>query len=258
MDIRRVGKPDGFPVVALHGIQGTNDSWTPLATALGDAFHFILPNLPGRGDAGYPASPQACSAEAFARLASAVVEQEIGSRPYMLAGWSMGVSVILELMTHLANGTARHPAPLAVMLMSGTAQLNEVSWFEASEDTALLDEIRQREIRLGLKRAANPQVVAWTWRALEPVSHLAHLAHVTMPALIVHGSADEDCPVAHAYRMGEGIRDATLHVIPGARHSVLTQNTQDVGNAMRAFITRITQHGAISQPPVNREEIHED
>lgn len=252
MDIRHVGKPDGFPVVALHGIQGTSDSWVPLATALGDAFHFVLPNMPGRGDAQYPASPHTCSADAFARLASAVIAQEIGSRPYMLAGWSMGVSVILELMAHLANGKARHPPPEAVVLMSGTAQLNEVSWFKASGETALLDEIRHREIRLGLKRAAHPQVVAWTWRALKPVSHLAHLPLVTMPALIVHGSDDEDCPVDHAHRMCEGIRNATLHVIPRARHSLLTQNTQDVGVAMRAFMTR---HRAASLPPVNREEI---
>ncbi|WP_087721456.1 alpha/beta fold hydrolase [Pandoraea sp. PE-S2T-3] len=251
MEIRRVGTSDGFPVVALHGIQGTNDSWVPLATALGDAFEFILPNLPGRGDAAFPASAKACSADAFAQLAGDVIAQEIGARPYVLAGWSMGVSVIFELMAQLANGTARHAPPVAVMLMSGTAQLNEVRWFEASEESALRDEIRQREIRLGLKRAAHPQVVAWTWQALKPVSHLAHLTHVTMPALIVHGSDDEDCPVAHAHRMHEGIRDATLHVIPGARHSLLTQNTQAVGVAVRAFLSR---HSAPSQPPFNRKE----
>ncbi|ALS62086.1 alpha/beta fold hydrolase [Pandoraea norimbergensis] len=257
MEIRRVGTPDGFPVVALHGIQGTSDSWVPLATALGDTFHFILPNLPGRGDAGdagdaaFPTAPEACSADAFARLVSGVIAQEIGARPYVLAGWSMGVSVIFELMAQLANGTARQAPPVAVMLMSGTAQLNDVRWFEASEGSALLDEIRQREIRLGLTRAAHPQVVAWTWQALKTVSHLPNLAQVTMPALIVHGSDDEDCPVAHAYRMREGIRDATLHVIPSARHSLLTQNTQDVGAAVRAFLT---EHTAPSQPPLNREE----
>jgi len=251
MEIRRVGTPGGFPVVALHGIQGTNESWVPLATTLGDAFEFILPNLPGRGDAAFPAAPAACSADAFARLVGGVIEHEVGTRPYVLAGWSMGVSVIFELMAQLANGTARHAPPVAVMLMSGTAQLNEVRWFGASGETALLDEIRQRESRLGLTRAAHPLVVAWTWQALKPVSHLAHLTHVTMPALIVHGSDDEDCPVAHAHRMHEGIRDATLHVIPGARHSLLTQNTQAVGAAVRAFLSR---HSAASQPPFNRKE----
>lgn len=252
MDIRRVGKSDGFPVIALHGIQGTSDAWVPVATALGDTFRFLMPNMPGRGDAPYPVSAQACSAAAFAHLASEVIEQEVGDRPYALAGWSMGVSVILELIARLANGSVRHSSPSAVMLISGTAQLNEVAWFKAAEPMALLEEIAHREVRLGLKQAAHPQVVAWTWDALKPVSHLENLAHVTMPALIVHGSEDEDCPVAHAHRMRDGIRDATLHVILGAGHSLLTKNTQDIGATMRAFLT---QHCTPSTPaaPVHHE-----
>lgn len=238
MDIRREGNPDGFPVIALHGIQGTNASWGALAAALGDTFRFILPNMPGRGDAGAPASPQACSVHAFARVASAVIEQEIGEGPYALAGWSMGVSVILELMAHLAHGAARHRAPVAAVLMSGTAQPNDVSWFVSTDETALLAEIRQRERRLNLRQAAEPRAVAWTWRALKSVSHLPNLAFVTMPTLIVHGGNDEDCPIVHAHRMQAGIRHASLHVIADAGHSILTQNTQEVSAVVRGFLTK--------------------
>ncbi|EON12385.1 MULTISPECIES: alpha/beta fold hydrolase [Pandoraea] len=251
MDITRVGRPDGFPVVALHGIQGTSDSWTPLATALGDTFRFILPNMPGRGDAGPPLSARACNACEFARVTSEIIEQEVGHHAYVLAGWSMGVSVILEFMGHLADGTARHSPPVAVVLMSGTAQLNEVNWFASADETALLTEIRQREARLRLKRAADPRVVAWTWSALKPVSHLSNLAHVGVPALIVHGSDDEDCPLDHARRMREGIRRASLHVIPGGRHSILTENTWEVGIAMRDFLAL---HCAEPGPLINQQE----
>lgn len=251
MDIRLVGKRDGFPVVALHGIQGTSDSWVPLATSLGDTFRFILPNMPGRAKAPDPASPQACSAAEFAHLTSKVIAQEIGDRPYVLAGWSMGVSVILELMAHLAHGTARHPAPAAVILMSGTAQLNDVEWFASTDDGPLLDEIAQRETRLGLANAARPHVVAWTWRALRPVSHLANLALVNMPTLIVHGSDDEDCPAEHARRMHAGIRGASLHMIPGAGHSILTKHTQEVRSVVADFLT---QYSAASAPPATPKE----
>lgn len=251
MNLRRVGNPDGFPVVALHGIQGTNDSWLPLATTLGETFRFILPNMPGRGDAGEPVSPQACSAGEFARIASEVITQEVGDRPYALAGWSMGVSVILELMAHLANGTACHRAPAALVLLSGTAQLTEVDWFTSTDDAALLAEIEAREARLGLKHAARPSVVAWTWRALKPVSHLSNLSLVRAPTLIVHGSDDEDCPVAHAQRMREDIRGASLHVIPGARHSILTQNTREVAALMRDFLTR---SGTLAESRVTQQE----
>ena len=250
MDIRRTGKSDGFPIVALHGIQGTSDSWIPVATALGDTFDFVLPNMPGRGDAESPSGPKACGADNFARIASLSIEQEIGARPYALAGWSMGVSVILELMAQLANGTARHHPPAAIVLLSGTAQLDEVAWFKASEEMALLDEIRHRQMRLGLTHAADPLTVSWTWNALKRMSHLRHLAHVDVPTLLIHGSDDEDCPVEHAHRMREGIRCATLQVIPGARHSILTQNTQAVCIAMRQFLT---QYSAASRCPSTPE-----
>ena len=251
MDIRRIGKPDGFPVVALHGIQGTSDAWVPVATALGDAFDFILPNMPGRGYAGSPSAPSACSADDFARIASLAIEQEVGARPYALAGWSMGVSVILALMAQLANGTARHCPPAAIVLLSGTAQLNEVAWFKASDETTLIDEIRHRQIRLGLTHAADPLTVSWTWNALKRISHLPNLAHVDVPALLIHGGEDEDCPVEHAHRMREGIRRATLQVIPGARHSILSQNTQEVCIAMRQFLT---QYNTASRCPSTPEK----
>lgn len=250
MDIRRIGKRDGFPVVALHGIQGTSDSWLPVATALGDAFHFVLPNMPGRGAAESPDGPRACGLDNFARIASLSIEEGVGARPYALAGWSMGVSVILELMTQLANGTARHRPPAAIVLLSGTAQLNEVAWFQAADATALLDEIRQRQLRLGLKHAADPLTVSWTWNAMKRISHLTNLANVGVPTLIIHGSEDEDCPVDHAHRMREGIRHATLHEIPGAGHSILTQNTQAVCFAMRHFLS---QHSTAFRCPSTPE-----
>ncbi|VVD77156.1 alpha/beta fold hydrolase [Pandoraea terrigena] len=251
MDIRRIGKPDGFPVVALHGIQGTSDAWIPVATALGDAFRFVLPNMPGRGDAESPSDPGAYGIDNFARIASVSIEQEVGACPYALAGWSMGVSVILELMTQLANGTARCHPPAAIVLLSGTAQLNEVAWFRASDATALLDEIRLRQIRLGMKHAADPLTVSWTWNAMKRVSHLPNLAHVAVPTLIIHGSDDEDCPIDHAHRMRDGLRHAALQVIPGARHSILTQNTREVCVAMRRFLT---QHSTASRCPSTPEK----
>jgi pimeloyl-ACP methyl ester carboxylesterase len=149
-------------------------------------------------------------------------------------------------MAQMANGTVRHHAPAAIVLLSGTAQLDEVAWFQATDATALLDEIQQRQIRLGLRHAADPRTVSWTWNAMKRISHLPNLAHVGVPALLIHGSKDEDCPIDHAYRMRDGIRHATLHEIPGARHSILTQNTQEVCVAMRHFLT---QHRTASRCP---------
>jgi pimeloyl-ACP methyl ester carboxylesterase len=235
MDIRRMGKPGGTPIVALHGIQGTRDSWRHVAQALGDDYEFILPNLPGRGAAAYPASQDECRLEAFAAVLERVIEREVDGRRYVLAGWSMGVSVVLHYLSR-SKRAGRGTDPAAVILISGSAQLRDLRWFKSERPAELLAEIKERETRLGLVDAADPTVVASTWNALKHTCQMDELAQIAAPTLVVHGSEDEDCPLEHAYNMLGGLHRGALHVLPGAKHSVLTQNSQQVGEAIHHFL----------------------
>jgi pimeloyl-ACP methyl ester carboxylesterase len=52
----------------------------------------------------------------------------------------------------------------------------------------------------------------------------------------LHGSEDEDCPLQHAHNMLAGLRHGALQVLAGAKHSLLTQNSRQVGQAIRQFL----------------------
>jgi len=226
-------------ILAIHGIQGTRGAWLPLADALGDACTFVLPNLPGRGKAPRPASAADCTLAAFAGVVRAVVETHASDVPFVLAGWSLGVSVALAYL-EMGRRDASLPMPSGLVLVSGTPHLAGVKWFGAIDPDALDAEIAARERRLGLREAADHRTVAWTWKGLQNSDQRAGLPAVGCPTLVIHGSDDEDCPLSHAAALASAIPGASLVVLPGAGHGVLTRHTDAVTAALRADLLRLT------------------
>lgn len=49
-----------------------------------------------------------------------------------------------------------------------------------------------------------------------------------MPTTIIRGDQDATVPVARAHEMAEGIRNATLHVLPGEGHFANVQVPEKV------------------------------
>ena len=229
IDVETVGAGE-IGLLAVHGIQGTRASWQAVAAELSDACSIALPNLRGRGSAWRGRGPQEYTLRAYASELQAVASAHADARPFFLAGWSMGVSVVLEYL-QLPDA----PRPLGLILLSGSPCLCETQWFHASGDD-LRDEIARREARLGLKLAADHDAVAWTWEAIRHTDQSETLRDIDLPVLILHGSADEDSPWPHAVRLRKGIAGAELVTLEGAGHGLLTQNTAEIAQQMRRFI----------------------
>ncbi|MDX5445552.1 MAG: alpha/beta hydrolase [Zoogloeaceae bacterium] len=220
-------------IVAVHGIQGTRASWLAVADRMADVGRFVLPNLRGRALAARGARPDDYRLGCLADDLEAVVHRHVGEAPFYLAGWSMGVSVSLEYLSR-----AGVPRPRGVMLMSGTPMLDQAHWF-TQQGEALLAEIAEREVKLGLVKPADREAVAWTWQAISRSNQLALLPSVREPVLIVHGEDDDDSPWSHAVRLAAELPDATLRGLPGVGHSILKDATDEVVHHMRDFITRV-------------------
>lgn len=235
MDCIQVGTGP-VQIVALHGIQGTRTAWLPLAEALGDVATFTLPNLRGRGTAVRAAGPGGYGLSAYAADVAEAIDAHVRG-PFILAGWSMGVSVTLA---YLGMPGVRRPTGLC--LLSGTADLPSAPWFRATDSAALLDEVQAREARLGLREAADHAAVVATWQAIRTQCQLKQLATVTEPVLLIHGRDDSDSPWSHALELSAGLPQASLLGIGGAGHSVLTQNTTQVAAALRGFLAILSSH----------------
>jgi pimeloyl-ACP methyl ester carboxylesterase len=218
-------------IVAVHGIQGTRAVWQPLADAMRDDATFVLPNLRGRGAAPRGSWPADYLLRSFASDLAQVINAFTLGDSYCLAGWSMGVTVVLATLPFLVHRPAR------IVLMSGSPALKELHWFGAREGAELNSEIQARQKRLKLEDAADHEAVAWTWQAIRNTDQRSMLGEIDIPTLIVHGAADDESPVEHAHWLLEGLSRARLAVIEGAGHSIPTTHTAEVAAAMRRFLS---------------------
>ncbi len=221
-------------VVALHGIQGTCAAWRPIAMMLDGRARFVLPNLRGRGDALRGRTVQDYGLPAFADDVRQVIARQVPAGvPYYVAGWSMGVSVALEWLA-----AAGGPLPRGLILASGTPCLAQVRWFDGEGD-ALLANVAERQRRLGLVQAADPDAVALTWQAIRDGDQRPLLPGVRLPTLVVHGRDDDDCSWPLAQELAAGIAGARLLLLDGVGRGVLAQATRPVADAMNDFITEL-------------------
>lgn len=238
LEIRLAGR--GRPLLLVHGIQGTSDAWSPLLPALLGR-RCVMPNLPGRG-----LSPRWSAAEErprdryyhldhYADLLQALLRQLHGQRgaPVALAGWSMGVSVILSMLArHGDEGVDR------LVLLSGTACATPGAvWFHGRTPEELADEARARADRLGLKSVADADAVAASWASVRSADLREAARHIRRPTLVAHGELDDQCPLAHGRWLGEHIPGAAWLPLPGVGHAVLSEAGSSLGSSMSAFLT---------------------
>jgi pimeloyl-ACP methyl ester carboxylesterase len=151
----------------------------------------------------------------------------------------MGVSVALATVEELRQRGMT--LPQALILMSGSPVLRQTSWFRAVGQADLLKKIAEREQRLGMREPADRDAVAWTWQAISNTDQRALLSSIDIPALIVHGSADEDSPWPHAQLLAQGLPRATLRTIDDGMHNILTHDTPRVAEEIRAFLSDLPQ-----------------
>ena len=229
MDVFTIG--DGpISVLALHGIQGTRDGWVPVARELSAHCRFILPNLRGRGKSARFGTADDYALQAFAGDVKEVALAWLNGSPFVLAGWSMGVSVALEYVAR-----SEGPQPEQLALLSGTPKVCAASWFHG-EGEALEREIAAREVRLGLRAAADHRSVALTWQAVRKTDQRPLLAKIRQRTLVIHGRDDEDSPWAHGSELCASLPDAKLVTIDSAGHGILTANTARVAEELRQFV----------------------
>jgi non-heme chloroperoxidase len=63
------------------------------------------------------------------------------------------------------------------------------------------------------------------------------LKRIDVPALILHGDADQIVPIGNAYRSSKLIPDATLKQYPGAPHALISTCKDEINEDLLAFIT---------------------
>lgn len=234
LQIERCGQ--GPSLILVHGIQGTLESWYPVIPELND-FTVVLVNMPGRGTSPRCAAtdaPDFYSVDHFADLINLAIETEVSrtGQRVSIAGWSMGVTVLLRLWDrHGGKGIHR------MALLSGTPVARQASWFKSISTDDIKLEANERAVKLGMKNVADPAAVAWALKSARALDLREVLPRVACDVLVMHGERDDQSPVDQGRMIAKGIRGARYVQLDGLGHSILAEAPRTIGYELKAFFS---------------------
>lgn len=250
------GKPweTGLPLlVFVHGAGGTQSVWISQSRALAHhGWNVAALDLPGHGYS--EDCPEIVSAEDYSAWLAEVLE-DLGEKPAVLAGHSLGAAIAL---TCAATQVGR----VAGLLLLGTRLRMEVS-------QGLLDDTRDNPPKAtrfiaayGHARATHlggaPTPGSWimgatrslvdgcdgavlhrdfaasnSWRGAD------YAVRVSCPTLVVSGKLDRMTPAAKGRELAGAIRDAEFVEIPAAGHFMMVEAPRPALKIMREFLEKL-------------------
>lgn len=253
----------GQPVVLIHGFPLDGESWGKQQAALLDAGHRVVAyDRRGFGDSTKAGSGY--DYDTFAADLHALME-ELDLRDAVLVGFSMGTGEIARYLSRYGAErvakaaflgslepylliTDEHPDGAgpqeffdgirADVLKDRYAFLTGFfeGFYNLDENlgTRISDEALAASVATG-NRAGNTAIAAapLTW----PTDFRDDIPAITMPALILHGTADNVLPIDKtARKFRELLPEATYVEIEGAPHGLLWTHGDEVNEALLAFL----------------------
>ena len=244
----------GPALVFLHGFPLDRRIWASQVATLSDHCRVIAPDLRGFGRSGRsdPFTIESLADDIHLFL------QQLGAKPCVLAGLSMGGYVALAY-------AKKYPADLRGLILVDTkadadtpqakdARQKMIELARAQGASAVADQMMPKmlapaaqkgrpEVVKALRRImedCNPQTIEYALAAMrDRPDRSGELASIKVPTLVVVGEADAITPPDVAERMAKAIPGAKLEVIPGAGHMAPMEQPEQVSRAMERFLAAL-------------------
>lgn len=254
------GDRGGRPLVAVHGLHGNAHTWDGLARVLDEGYWIVAPDLRGHGDTQW-AADGAYSPEVLLEDFTAYVEA-LGLGRFGLIGESLGGIVSFAFAATNPEAVER----LAVLDIGpdlGEAGMEQIRSSAGSRPASFEDldealrwslpahpladqEALRHNLAANLKRGADGRL---RWRYDPRVDGLVSAggpqdgrvlwdlwSAVACPTLVVRGVHSDLLTTETALKMLALSPGARLVEVPGAGHSLLTDNPSRVLDAVRQFL----------------------
>ena len=222
-----LGKPDGLPIIMLHGFTGTGRAdWIHQIDVFGSGFRLILPDLRGHGRSSNPGGRSAMNHRQFASDVALLCDG-LGIERAAFLGESTGSMLQLSLALN-------RPDLVAAAVLAGASYF----WSEdhrASLRTRSVDELAEEWFpeseALTQFTAMHTSLGSDHWRVVledfiglfshdhgEDFPDEAELGNIRAPVLLVHGDRDHNFAPEIACQLYRKLAHAELCVLPNTGH----------------------------------------
>jgi pimeloyl-ACP methyl ester carboxylesterase len=239
----------GPPVLLIHGVGASLDTWDGVVAALDGRFTTIRLDLRGHGSSSKPPGPY--SAALFAEDVRALLDH-LGIGRCHVAGHSLGATVALRLALDAPDRVER------LALLSAAAGRTEDEKQRVLERLAIVEHgIPGEHFRRSLPRwfsdefrrdnpevleryaarnmANDPRAYAAAYRVLATSDLADEAARLRVATLIVTGEGDQGSNPRMARLLHARIAGSRLEILPGLRHSILIEAPALVARLLAGF-----------------------
>jgi pimeloyl-ACP methyl ester carboxylesterase len=256
-DLGGEGADPDRAVVLIHGHPFDRSMWRPQAAFLaGLGYRVIAPDLRGYGTSSVHSG--ICTLDVFATDIAGLLDV-LGIGAAVICGLSMGGQIALEFArlhsgrvralvladtsapAETGDGIRRRHATADRLLAEGMAGYAAEVLPHMLSPQSVTGQPAVAAHVLNMMRAASPAgaAAALRGRAARP-DYVAMLSRITVPVLVVVGSADEYTPLPDATLIADGIPGASLSVIEGAGHLPNLERPDAFNEALGRFLETIT------------------
>ncbi len=236
------GEPGRPPLVLVHGAGGNFMHWPGRLRRL-PGYEVYALDLPGHGKSG---GQGRSSVAEYAAVIHGFTDG-LGLPSFVLGGHSMGGAITLEFalcwperlagILLVGTGAKLRVAPqiLDGILsdFQGTTEL--VTQWAHGKDTPP-DMLREYTRRL---REVPAQVIHGDYAACDVFDRRVDVPRITVPALIICGTADRMTPPKFSQWLSEQLPSSRLTWVPEAGHMVMLEQPEAVAKAVAAFMERL-------------------
>lgn len=240
----------GPPIVLVHGVGASLESWDGIAPVLAVRFTVIRADLRGHGRSG---RIDRCHIDDFVADLDELMG-EVGTTEVRLAGFSLG-GLIAQHFAQRFPGKVRRLALVSTVAARTPEErarvLQRADTLDRDGIAAVVSAAEDRWFTPAFK-AAHPERVALRLEQLKANDHASYaacyrvfaeadegldFAAIAAPTLVVTGEDDVGSNPRMARLLHEGIAGSRLVILPELRHSVLMEAPALVGGLLLDFMT---------------------
>lgn len=245
----------GPPVLLIMGHAFSSDMWYPTIPALTKDHRVIWFDNRGTGRSD---APRHATISDLAGDARAVLDAA-GVTSAHVYGVSMGGGVALQLAyetpervrslvlgcTALKSETLPVRSRWSVLAYYLPMRLLRGSFRKSMYGPACPDEAADRDIEVLMKMKKSPRGLIAQVEAMETYDLTRDkVATLNMPALILHGDADQAVDVSRGQELADTLPDSRIVIYPGAGHNYLVAYTEKSNADLRSFLDEVERVSA--------------